>query len=142
MEIRRLQEFDEQQFQEMRTLMEVLSTRCHLTPEMLHAAVSRAWVYVMVCDGRIIGTATLSPFCSPTGAKASVEDVVILPEYQGRGWGRCLMEHVIAEARQLAPVTLQLTSRPSRVAANALYRQLGFQQKDTNCYTLSLAVEY
>lgn len=141
MEIHRLREFDERQFLEMHDLMCVLSTRCQLTPEMLQSAITRAHVYVMMEEGRIVGTATLCPFYSPTGAKASIEDVVILPEYQGRGWGRLLMEHVLSQARTMAPVTLQLTSRPSRVAANALYRQLGFQPKETNCYTLALLAE-
>lgn len=141
MEIHRLREFDERQFLEMHDLMCVLSTRCQLTPEMLQSAITRAYVYVMVGEGRIVGTATLCPFFSPTGAKASIEDVVILPEYQGRGWGRLLMEHVLSQARTMAPITLQLTSRPSRVAANALYRQLGFLSKETNCYTLALLAE-
>ncbi len=34
--------------------------------------------------------------------------------------------------------TVDLTSRPSREAANRLYRRLGFVERDTNVYRWSL----
>ena len=87
----------------------------------------------------IVGCATLCVFESPTGQKASVEDVVILPAYRGQGIGRALMEHLIGYAREtLAPVDLHLTSMPSRVEANELYQSLGFEQRETNVYKISL----
>ena len=41
-------------------------------------------------------------------------------------------------ARQWAPVTLMLTSRPSRTEANALYRTAGFGLKTTNVYRMDI----
>jgi len=90
-------------------------------------------------DGRVIGCASLCLFDSPTGRKASIEDVVVLSSCRGQGIGRALMERLIAFAgRELAPIDLQLTSRPARVAANELYRSLGFERRETNAYRLSL----
>ena len=63
---------------------------------------------------------------------------MVLPEYQGLGLGLKLMQYVLDQAQSWAPVTLQLTSRPARVAANALYQKLGFRQKETNFYTMKL----
>jgi ribosomal protein S18 acetylase RimI-like enzyme len=48
------------------------------------------------------------------------------------------MDYVLERAASFAPITLQLTSRPSRVAANALYRKLGFLPKETNFYTMKI----
>lgn len=38
----------------------------------------------------------------------------------------------------LTPVDLHLTSMPSRVEANELYQSLGFEQRETNVYKMSL----
>ena len=68
-----------------------------------------------------------------------IEDVVVLSSFRGQGLGRQLMEHLIDYARrELVSVDMYLTSKPSRVAANALYRALGFTPKETNVYKMSL----
>lgn len=82
----------------------------------------------------IIGCAVLVAVDSLSGRLGRVEDVVVREDARGRGVGRALMEFVLAEAAKLAPIELQLTSKPARVAANALYRSLGFELKQTNCY--------
>lgn len=88
---------------------------------------------------RILACATLCVYESPTGRKASVEDVVVSQASRGRHIGRMLMEHIIAFAHtNLADVDLCLTSRPHRVAANNLYRSLGFQPKETNVYKMPI----
>ena len=123
---------------EMQELMSHLSdTPC--TEDALQQVVStpNCHVYVAELEGRIVGTATLCLFASPLGAKASVEDVVVHPEYRGQHLGRQLMAHLLEASRQYAPLTLQLTSRSSRQAARALYASLGFKLKNTDFFTLS-----
>ena len=96
-------------------------------------------VRVGAVSGRIAGCASLCVFSSPTGLKASVEDVVVGSAWRGQHLGRALLEHILSYARaNLSPVDIHLTSRPHRVAANALYRSLGFKQKETNVYMLSI----
>ena len=90
-------------------------------------------------DGHIVGCATLCVFDTPTGRKASVEDVVVNPACRGQHIGRKLMEHIIDFARhELGDVDLHLTSSPRRVAANNLYRAVGFQQRETNVYNMEI----
>lgn len=90
-------------------------------------------------DGHVVGCATLCVFDTPTGRKASVEDVVVNPACRGRHIGRKLMDHIIDYARrELGDVELHLTSNPRRVAANNLYRSVGFQQRETNVYSLEI----
>jgi ribosomal protein S18 acetylase RimI-like enzyme len=48
------------------------------------------------------------------------------------------VEHAIEYASRCGKVTLMLTSRPSREAANALYRSSGFSLKETNVYKKDL----
>ena len=90
-------------------------------------------------EKHIVGCATLCVFESPTGRKASVEDVVVLPAYRGQGIGRTLLQRIIDFAKnKLAPIDLRLTSNPTRTEANALYQALGFVQRETNVYRMTI----
>ena len=63
----------------------------------------------------------------------------MLSTYRGQGFGRVLMEHLIDFARkELVNVDIQLTSRPNRVAANEMYKAMGFKQKETNVYIMTI----
>jgi ribosomal protein S18 acetylase RimI-like enzyme len=85
---------------------------------------------------RIIGTLTLAVFPIPTGTRAWIEDVVTDEAARGQGAGTALTEEAIAMARSLGARTVDLTSRPSRVAAGRLYERLGFGQRETRLYRL------
>ncbi|MBQ7635033.1 MAG: 2-amino-4-hydroxy-6-hydroxymethyldihydropteridine diphosphokinase [Bacteroidaceae bacterium] len=87
-------------------------------------------------EGNICGMATLCLTFSPTGCKAWVEDVVVDAACRGRGYGRQLVAHVAEASRRSGARSLNLTSRPERTAANALYRSLGFKARATNVYRL------
>ena len=92
-------------------------------------------VYLLYDDQeRIIGTATLSYCQLLTGLKAWIEDVVVDESARGNGYARILLTHLLAKARQCGADSVNLTSRPSRQAANRLYRSMGFQQRETNVY--------
>lgn len=95
-------------------------------------------LYVIIDQDHIVGCATLCVFHSPSGSKASIEDVVVSSDYRGQHLGKKLMEYVLEQARQFAPIELHLTSNPKRFAANKLYQSLGFQKKETNCYRMMM----
>ena len=137
-EIHLLNSLDDSPYHQLESLMRQLSSNSHLTPEILSQVIKDAFLFVAKDGERIAGCATLCPFVSPTGRKASIEDVVVNTEYRGRGIGRKLVEAAIEKAKEFSPVTIQLTSRPSRVAANRLYQSMGFTQKDTNFYYLKI----
>ena len=90
-------------------------------------------------DEHIIGSATLCVSELPTGRTAGVEAVVVSSRYRGKGFGKMLMEYVVDYARrELGSVAIHLTSNPRRVAANKLYRSLGFQKIETNVYRMEV----
>jgi len=88
--------------------------------------------------GTIVGTATLATFRIPTGMRAWIEDVVVDDAARGAGVGHALTTAMLDRARELGCVTVELTSRPSREAANRLYRRVGFVARDTNVYRYDL----
>jgi ribosomal protein S18 acetylase RimI-like enzyme len=85
-------------------------------------------------QGAIIGSLTLAVFRTPTGARAWIEDVVVDEAARGQGAGVALVEAAIRLAGERGARTVDLTSRPSRTAANALYEKIGFGARETNVY--------
>ncbi len=140
MQIHQLTSFTEQDFQDLAGLMKELSDRLDLTEEHLRNVVTAPGTHMFVAreGGRIIGCATLCIYEAPSSRKGVIEDVVVAQEFRGRHVGRTLLEHILRTARTLAPIELQLTSKPARIAANALYSTLGFTRVDTNCYRIKL----
>lgn len=90
-------------------------------------------------DGRIVGSLTLAVFPIPTGVRAWIEDVVVDEGVRGHGVGEALNRAALERARSLGAITVDLTSRPSREAANRLYKRLGFVERETNVYRYELS---
>lgn len=84
--------------------------------------------------GPIVGTLTLAIFRIPTAVRAWIEDVIVAEEARGKGCGEALTRAAIDAARAAGAKTVELTSRPSREAANRLYRRTGFVERETNVY--------
>jgi ribosomal protein S18 acetylase RimI-like enzyme len=96
---------------------------------------SPAAIVFIARDGkRIVGSLTLVVFPIPTGLRAWIEDVVVDGSARGAGVGEALTNAAIEESRRRHVRSIDLTTRPSREAANRLYARLGFELRDTNVY--------
>ena len=95
-------------------------------------------LFIARVNGKIAGALTLATFRIPTGVRAWIEDVVVDSEARGHGVGEALNMAAIAEARSRGAITVELTSRPSREAANRLYQRIGFVQRETNIYRYTI----
>jgi ribosomal protein S18 acetylase RimI-like enzyme len=95
-------------------------------------------LFVARADGRVVGSLTLATFRIPTGLRAWIEDVVVDGKARGMGVGDLLNRAALDEARRRGATTVDLTSRPSREAANRLYQRLGFKLRTTNVYRYDL----
>jgi ribosomal protein S18 acetylase RimI-like enzyme len=89
-------------------------------------------------DGPIVGTLTLVVFRIPTGVRAWIEDVIVTEDARGQGCGQALNRAALSAAADAGARTVDLTSRPSRDAANRLYQRMGFVQRETNVYRYEL----
>jgi ribosomal protein S18 acetylase RimI-like enzyme len=88
-------------------------------------------------EGEIVGALTLVMFPIPTGRRAWIEDVVVDESARGLGVGAALTQEAVRLAREAGARTVDLTSRPSRAAANRLYERLGFHLRDSRVYRLA-----
>ena len=110
-------------------------TREHLE----HIVGSDSCSLLIARDGEeIVGSLTLVVFPIPTGARAWIEDVVVDASARGKGVGEALNSRALEIALAEGAVTVDLTSRPSREAANRLYQRIGFVKRDTNVYRYDL----
>lgn len=91
-------------------------------------------LFIARLDEHIVGTLTLATFRIPTGVRAWIEDVVVDSAARGHAVGEALNQAAILEAHHRGAITVDLTSRPSREAANRLYQRIGFVARDTNVY--------
>ena len=115
-----------------------------LNDEQLDELLSQPATYLFVYEGvptgaeddspRILGMLTLATFIIPTGKRAWIEDVVVDSAARGQGAGQALVEAAIAHAKKIGAKSVDLTSRPSREAANRLYVRSGFKARQTNIY--------
>ena len=131
---------------------ELLAALAHLVPqlsrsspvpgesevgEILEAPGTHLLIARLGGGGPIVGTLTLVLFRIPTGVRAWIEDVVVDGSARGQGVGEALSRRALDIAAAAGARTVDLTSRPSREAANRLYRRIGFQERDTNVFRYS-----
>jgi ribosomal protein S18 acetylase RimI-like enzyme len=105
----------------------------------LRALVDQPDVFLLLArdadnDGYLVGSLTLVTFRIPTGLRAWIEDVVVDGDTRRSGAGRALTLYALDKAKALGVSTVDLTSRPSREAANAMYVKLGFELRQSNLY--------
>lgn len=74
-------------------------------------------------DGKIIGYAGIWFLFE----RAEITSIAIKKEYQGRGYGTMLMEHLINSAIKQSCDLILLEVRPSNEKAIGLYHKLGFE---------------
>ena len=85
-------------------------------------------------NSNIVGSLTLILYRIPTGIRAWIEDVVVDKDERKKGIGEALNRFAIDYASKRGAHSINLTSHPNRKAANRLYRDLGFEQRETNVY--------
>jgi ribosomal protein S18 acetylase RimI-like enzyme len=93
-------------------------------------------------DGSVLGSLTLVIFPIPTAIRAWIEDVVVDGNARGKGVGELLNRQALAIAAEHGAKTVDLTSRPSREAANRLYQRIGFEARETNVYRFALSPDF
>jgi ribosomal protein S18 acetylase RimI-like enzyme len=120
-----------------RILPQLSSSAPPLTLAQLDEICVNDTVFIARDSGVIVGSLTLVIFRLPTGLRAWIEDVVVDEAARGKGVGEKLNKAAIKATFDSGARTLDLTSRPSREAANRLYQKLGFKARETNVYRFS-----
>jgi ribosomal protein S18 acetylase RimI-like enzyme len=123
-----------------RLLPQLSKSAAPLDATALRDVISSPAVTVLVArsEGTIVGSTSLVVFRIPTGVRAWIEDVVVDAAAGRQGIGTALVSEAVARARKAGARSVDLTTRPSRVAAGNLYERAGFAQRDTRVYRYSI----
>ena len=127
-----------QDLADLDALMHELSATSFCNEELLNNALNDANVHVYVIrdEEHIVATGTLCIKHRLEFTIADIESVVVSSKCRGRGYGKKLMTAMIESAKKMNVHHIQLTSNPARVVANGLYKELGFERYETNCYKM------
>lgn len=139
MDVKEIKEFSPAHYHAVQRLLDVLVPEPMVLTEAYFREIiasENSHLLLLHAEDEVIGMVTVSLYKNPTGTKAWIEDVAIDPVHQGKGLGRFMMQHAIFFAKSAGADALMLTSSPFRVAANNLYRSLGFEQRETNVYKI------
>ncbi|HBB00561.1 MAG: hypothetical protein A2W86_13815 [Bacteroidetes bacterium GWD2_45_23] len=137
MRIERVTHIDESLVSAFRRLMPQLTGRqFYPSFEELEKVIASEETHLFVAteEDEVIGTLTLLFYQIPSGWKAWIEDVIVDQEARGKGVGTALMWHSMKIARRKGAEKVDLTSHPSREAANRLYQKMGFRLRGSNVY--------
>ena len=88
---------------------------------------------VLLAGNPPVGVAVyrLRPFLwGAEGQEAYLEELFVVPERRGQGFGRALLDAVLARARAAGAVRIDLGTGEGDVAARALYESAGFINRD------------
>lgn len=130
----------ENQLDDIHKLIRQLSTGAKLVEiERFNSLISSEGIVFFIAEdgAKIIGMLSLVYFKIPTGLRARIEDVVVDDSYRRQGIAESMSGAAIEHYKNSGARSLDLTSSPSREAANKLYLKLGFNLRDTNIYRYS-----
>ncbi len=107
-----------------------------LTAADLREAIGRSWCLITAyCAGRLIGTGRV---ISDGVFHALIVDVIVWPEWQGRGIGRSIMERLIERCRAAGIRDVQLFCATGKAG---FYRGLGFLERPADAPGMGLKTD-
>lgn len=102
----------------------------YLWYQLLHFQSGIRQTYVAIDNNRIIGTATLlidQKFARDGGKAGNIEDVAVLPEWQGKGIGKQLIEWIVEKAKEMGCYKIILSCAEKNVG---FYEKNGFYRHE------------
>lgn len=92
---------------------------------------------ILVSDDTIVNAmAIVDTLLKLPKVECRINEVVVSEQVRGKGYGKILMKACEQWAWNHGASFIELSSRPSREAANGLYQTIGYKKKDTNVYVL------
>lgn len=122
----------------MKKLVQQLDPRAKFSEQALYQAALTGHVETIERGGKLIAMGWIFPRQTALRRQAVIEDMIVDEAYRGKGQGEKILRALIAWARKNNIEVIELTTNPARVAANNLYKKVGFKLHTTNHYLLNL----
>lgn len=142
MNITTVEKVDYQLVEKIKELITLLTEpKCPITETSLNKIVDSQESELIVAkteNGEVVGAMCLIVYTILSTKKAFIEDVVVAKSVRGKGYGEAMIREAIELARSKGVKYIELSSNAKRVAANSLYKKLGFNIRETNYYRMEL----
>ena len=96
------------------------------TPEYVMKRAEWTHFYVVCADGHIVGCGAIGPYWDKTD-ESSLFNIFVLPEYQGNGIGRVIIETLEKDEFFLRAKRIEI---PASITACGFYRKMGYDYKN------------
>jgi len=108
-----------------------------VTPEWLTEMLkSGTRLFVALDRDKVVGTVLLCTTLLLVGRKDWIEDVIVDRDYRGNGIASKLMDMAEEASRWQGAKSLNLTSKPERLAARKMYENRGYVLRKTGVFQL------
>jgi len=96
-----------------------------------HYAAPKGRLLLVEYEGQVAGCVALREFEADI---CEMKRLYLCPAFRGKGLGRAIAEHLIAEARKIGYLSMRLdTVEPVMRDAVAMYRRMGFREIPPYC---------
>ena len=85
--------------------------------------------WCLIDDNHVIGTIAIRKIDDTNGI-VELKRMFVLPEFQGNGYGRLLLEHAVKCAQEQGYQKIYLDTRKQFSVAQHLYRSVGFRETE------------
>jgi ADP-ribose pyrophosphatase YjhB (NUDIX family) len=118
----------------VRELMGQLDASSNFNEQYLYRAMLDGFVSKMYDGEKLIGMGWIFPRQTLLRRQAVVEDMIVDDAYRGKGYGQKMLLDLLDWAKKERMDMVELTTNPNRLAANELYKKVGFSLHPTNHY--------
>lgn len=125
-------------YQEVKELVKQLDPSAEIDEFKIYAAQLNGYVSKKYDGGKLVGLGWIFPRQTLLRKQAVIEDMIVDESQRGKGYGKEIVLDLIRWAKENGVEVIELTSNPKRVAANELYKKVGFKLHPTNHYLLDL----
>lgn len=124
--------------EKVRELVAQLDSTAEVNEQSLYKAIFGGYVSKVEENGKLLGMGWIFPRQTMLRRQAVVEDMIVDQNQRGKGFGEKILKDLIAWAKKEGIEVIELTTNPKRLAANSLYKKVGFKLHETNHYLLNL----
>jgi len=122
----------------VKNLVYQLDPSANVNEQSLYKAILNGYLSKVEDKGKLVGIGWIFPRRTLLRKQAVVEDMIVNGDYRGQGLGEKILRDLIKWAKKEGVEVIELTTNPKRVAANSLYKKVGFKLHETNHYLLKL----
>ena len=125
-------------YQKASELTAQLDSTAHVDEFNLYAAQLNGYISRKYDKKKLIGMGWIFPRQTMLRNQAVIEDMIVDNNYRGKGYGQKIVMDLVRWAKNNGVEMIELTSSPKRIAANELYKKVGFVIHPTNHYLMKL----